>query len=835
MSKDKDTNKIYDENGKYYFPKELKKRLDRISQYPVTVVEAPSGFGKTTAIKEYLSEDFHGSIQKYWYTCLGEPMFETWMGICDLFSNIDAKAADDLKSLKEPAMDTLFYMRQYLRSIHCYAETYLVVDNFQLADCAIPSELINTFSMHGNPNLHIIFIAQKLEPEKLMSVYNNNIYTISTSFFLFDKKGIISLYRMEGTHITDSEAQEVLTSTEGWVAAVRLQMLGFMKNGSFTFTSDLERLVESAVWNYLTPIEKKFLLSVSILDSFTERQAAIMLGMNTLPESMHMFLKNNYFIRYFPDKSLFCIYSILKRYLRRQFYSRMPEDYQNSMLCKAGNSCAAMSQYRTAATLYYKAGDFDAIFSLPFNRKYLDCRIDKRQPGYIAKLINDCPENTLCKYPYSLLILGYYTLACGQLDLYEKLFQLLRETIQKESGFSKEELMKIKCEYKLLASMMEFNSISKMYEVQKEAWAISGEQSKIFKHGMPWFFASASVLNMFWQESGELENELRQLDEYSTLYYKLTNAHGEGSCILMRAEAMLMRGDDEQAEILCHKALCAASSCKQVTVCISIELLFGRIAVLRGDVDGFFKAVKNIQAYVEGDFDLYVLRMAEHCLSVLSLNLGIKDYVAPWLYDMKSISEAVYAPIVPYAQALHLKLLLMDKRYNEFYGIYQYTLDISKKYTGNIKYMMLKVYRLLLLSAAERDNGKYAQAAQYIKEALAIALPDKIYLPLARQEWVQEFLHEIKKTSQDFNFSDLEKLCIRWHKGANLIRKAFEKFESPLAPREREIALLARERLSSKEIADKLYISEMTVRTTLRTVYKKLNIHSRAELRCVEF
>jgi len=57
----------------------------------------------------------------------------------------------------------------------------------------------------------------------------------------------------------------------------------------------------------------------------------------------------------------------------------------------------------------------------------------------------------------------------------------------------------------------------------------------------------------------------------------------------------------------------------------------------------------------------------------------------------------------------------------------------------------------------------------------------------------------------------------------------------PLTPRKREIARLARDRLSARKIADRLYISKATVRTILRSVYSKLDIHSKTELDTKEF
>jgi len=47
--------------------------------------------------------------------------------------------------------------------------------------------------------------------------------------------------------------------------------------------------------------------------------------------------------------------------------------------------------------------------------------------------------------------------------------------------------------------------------------------------------------------------------------------------------------------------------------------------------------------------------------------------------------------------------------------------------------------------------------------------------------------------------------------------------------------MLAKARFSHKEIAEKLYISQATVRTILYNAYSKLGIHSRAELYDLDF
>jgi LuxR family maltose regulon positive regulatory protein len=57
-----------------------------------------------------------------------------------------------------------------------------------------------------------------------------------------------------------------------------------------------------------------------------------------------------------------------------------------------------------------------------------------------------------------------------------------------------------------------------------------------------------------------------------------------------------------------------------------------------------------------------------------------------------------------------------------------------------------------------------------------------------------------------------------------------DELPSGLTGREREIAVLAADGLRNNEIAEKLFVSENTVRAHLRSIYQKLDIDRRAKL-----
>lgn len=296
---------------------------------------------------------------------------------------------------------------------------------------------------------------------------------------------------------------------------------------------------------------------------------------------------------------------------------------------------------------------------------------------------------------------------------------------------------------------------------------------------------------------------------------------------MMRAEAHLCRGEEKEAETLSHKALYIARGAGQTSLCLCAELVLGRLAILRGDGAAYGAVRKNISGYRKESSERSIARMVELCLAVLDLSVGKTEKIPVWLRKAESLRKVLYIQGHPYGLMFYARILFLEKRYPELYGMAEPAMEMA----SGMKYELPRLWMLLHLAASKNDEGQSVQALEYLGRALLTALPDRMHLPFA--EFGISMVPLLQAVKKDFGGEALEpvmNLCRRGAAGLSSVLARIEPKLSLLTPREREIALLARDRLTAAEIGSRLFISENTVKSALKLIYSKLDVHSRSEL-----
>lgn len=823
---------LFEQGEKYYFSHDLMMRLSRMQDYPITIVEAPSGFGKTTAVREYLNSNLSATARQYWYTCLGESAPACWAALCNLFKNAAPEMAAKLKELRMPMAGASANIALSEGEIICPADTYLVIDNFHLIAHRIISELKSLVAVMHFSHLHLILIAQQYPEDFYTLTQDARIQKIEASVFFFDKTGTDALFRLEGIRLSGDELENIYANTEGWIAAIRLQIINYREEGSLNYTEGIEELVEAAFWNRLTQEEKEFLVSVSVLDSFTPGQAAMMIGMDVLPQNIEKLLLGCVFIQYNPDSQSYIIHSILQKFLRNRFYNHYSLNFQSQIMRRAGSYFAAVEEFCPAAVIYYRENDYQALLSLHVNGDYLISQKENSWQGFLENIVESCPDELLKTHPYTLLLYAYQLFLQERYQALAKIRRLLDAVLQEHGALSQDELRILRGEYELHKTVCSFDNLVKKKKGCETAWRILKKPSVMITPDMPWPYA-CSLLNQLWTESGKLELSIDHMHQFCHALHKITDGYIYGASSVFHAEVMLMRGNDKEAEVLVYRALAAAEEHNQTSVLLCAELIRARIGILRGDKNMFQDALTTIQKHTGSDSKIIVLRTAELCLTMLGLILDKQDMIAQWFCDPKSIESVLYpASISSTAKQLYAKKLLLEKRYPELCGALAHNADKER----DCIYLMPRLQHHIHLAIAHTRVGQGETAMEHLHVALDYAFPDKAYLPFAEQMGAMlPLLKGIPSVKYDRNqLNELIALCERQEDGRQKIVRAVMKENSPLTPREREIAILAKGRLTSQEISERLLISEATVRTVLRTVYSKLDIHSKLELADIE-
>lgn len=817
----------------YYFSEKLMNRLAGASCHPVTVVEAPSGFGKTTAVREFLRRN-GGDARQSWYTCFGEQPRKAWERICRLFDGVDLEAAAELRSCYPHSFDDIARLSEVVKNCRCEGETYLVVDNFQLFDNELSGRLPLAFTASSTENLHVIFITQPLPSPEFTD--HADILRLGTRDFFFDRESTARLCRLKGARMSERELDRVQSVTEGWVSAILLQASVHKETGALADVRDMDSLVSTAVWNRLDESERDLLASLTLLESFTIDQATLISGEPELHEGLKRLISDGFFIQYVSDKGVFSIHAVLGGYLEQRFQNR-PRDFIAVMKRRAGEACAMNGDYLKAAELYSDSGDYEKALLLPLTSRYLNDQKERDMVLVLEKVFRGCPEETLLRHPFALLTFAFQFMKTGNAFLFSRSLSLLAVVLSSSASvMTGAEMSRLRGEFALLRSFTEFNDIRGMSEQHQEAARFlrtaddCGESRTVVFGTTPWTFGVSSVLCLYWRRSGKLDSEIEQMDDCLPVYLKLSGGHGCGANHAMRAEAHLMRGEEDMAEGEALKALHSARNSDQTSIALCAELLLARLKLLRGDGAAYRTALENIKKYRRGT-ERSIIRMIDLCTATLGLLSGGDD-LPEWLMDADGIRKVLYVQGQPCGLIIYAKALFLNKRYPELYGLTESMMESQ----GAARFLMPVLYRRILFAAAKAEEDKKEEALEYLRRALDIALPDRVYLPFA--EFGATLLPLLEKAGALYEkgeISRLTALCRKFEKGATAVKTYMEPQRKGLTPREREIALLAKEGLKTREIAARLFVSENTVKTALKKIFAKLKVRSKNDLARMDF
>lgn len=812
-----------------YFPKYLNQTLEKIVNYPLTIVVAGSGYGKTTAVSSFFNKQ--SNLKKYCYTFLGEPTDKAWHNMARIFCYIDEAVGNYLQNINEPKLEELGDISFYLNQLNCYEETILIFDNFHQSGFQEIEILLQVLAGHNCDNLHIVLLTQPLIDIELEALNLNNMHLINQDDLKYDQNSIVGFFRNDNLILLNEQLEYLEKYSEGWVAALRLQLIEYKKNNRFYQPQQFKKLLKDVFWNYLTDEEKELFLIISIFDEITFNELKTIIEIKGFNHELSYKLRTFVFVQWDRINQTYTLHTLLKDML----IDILNNDggYVQSVYYLAGTACLKIKNNILAMKFFLKAQKYEEILKMDFNGLEMEEFVRYQNEKELDAFFKTCLNKFFYQYPNMLLRFCLENFMLQNYQWFEILFCKAKELEQYDELYNEEQLNEIKGRVAFIESLMAFNDIEKMcYYQQLAKQFLKNSEVGIYHPHDTWTFGSPSVVYLYWSKSGNLDYQYRLAEKGMPDYWDLSNKHGYGGIVAMKSEMALLRGDDETSEILCYKAIYQAKSKQQdgIVVCAYLTLL--RVAIFNGNEEMFNQVNNDLCELVMESSHVGLRNLIDGCNAYINMLLGFEHRLPSWLLNLEEVKNHCYGLAVSFYHVITAKYLLKHDYYR-FEGVIDELIKVSE----TVNFLMPKVYYFIYLAIGKKEINQMSLALENLNQALDLALKDDIYLPFVENYDDLNELLEIILT--EYKPKNKIKVIIchgkKMTKGKKKIRKVILAKEHKLTPREKEIAVLAKNRYSAKEIAEQLFISVTTVNSTLRTIYNKLEIHSKKELAKIEF
>jgi len=801
-----------------YYSDRLQKKLSMLAASPATIIEAPSGYGKTTAMRDYLEGLAKNGDDVYWFTAVDEAPMALYRRLCGEMEKIDFSASERLRKTDFPNAFTIGEVCDALRSIKCGSKTWLVIDNFQFFCAILPPSFLAALLDHGGDELRIVILTRKLGQNFLSAIAGRGILHITAPDLQWNAEDIHRYFSLAGLEISKALAEEVRNYTDGWIIAVHLQLCAYQETGAFSDKAVLQ-LMDNLIWDKMTKEQQYFFMRLSPFANCTIQRMCGILKCDILPDYAVDSLSIP-FVRCIVEQQRYELHAILLELGRIKRRER-GEAFEKECLVNAGDLCRDEGNIAEALVFFTRIKDYERILSLNLSQLVRAEIGDSAFYDIALDIAQSCPANIRRGHPFSMLSVAWAVRLLDNSAVFGNLMDEL-DGFLPENG-------PLRAEWLLLSAYLHYPCLDEMLPpVQKAAIMFEGNCSLVILPEDPWAFYEYFQLTAFYTQVGAADHEAEMLEKFIAVYSRLTAGHGKGADALFRAELAFLRCETAKAEIFAYKAVFLAENKQQKIIQIGAARLLASIALLKADAEGWQRAVGALEHAASGSAqNTLMFRMV---LDVVrgTLLAELRDYalIAVWLQNYDLGVGRLPISITKNALAVHLLYLMGQGEYTRLIGLGQaLPLDKYTVFTEHIHFFLLAV--------GFSSLGDRAQAAKCLERSAKKGLPDGLMHYFAGFSRLSHGLpDELIKNSYPHllaRFKDYrEQYIAGWFTLHNAI--VANELPSGLTGREREIALLAAEGLRNNEIAEKLFVSENTVRAHLRAIYQKLDIDRRAKL-----
>ena len=796
-----------------YISERLQESLRPISRCALTTVVAPMGYGKTTAVNWYLERRARAeTLRVIRVSVYSDNLAILWRSVQDAFARAGLAFLRDYPCPTDAAGGGLLaddLCHELAGDVPCF----LFIDDFHLLTDGRAAAFLCTLANRLPGNVHLIVASRdRFLPAAEAVRLGARVYQIGTEQLRLNHTELAVYAHRCGTELTDEQVADLLYSSEGWFSAVYLNLRTLSERGVLPDRqSDIYATFTAAMMDPLPAQQREFLVVMGLADEFTAEMARFVTGDADAERMLTALTAQNAFVKCLPDGVTYRFHHMMKECAERSF-RKMETQTQRLYWERFGVWYEQHEQYLHALAAYRRCGDFDALLRVV--QKDAGILLASLRPVDVLSALDECPAAVLKAHPLAILVLMRSMFNWRNIPKMLELKALLLDAIAEHPVLSTQERGNLLGECDLVMSFLRYNDISAMSRLHRSASGQMTRQAISIRSDGGWTFGSPSVLMMFYRAPGELESELAEMDECMPHYYKITGSHGQGAETIMHAEAAFMQGRFTDAHIALERAYAQIEGNGQENMALCCDFLARRLSLFTdiGQRARFEKRREQLLAHHNVSWlNLWNAAAAYHHALLGSLDRIPEAYRRHRLFTVRTL-----APGKPMIEMIENQVYLAQGEYAHVIGRSEGLLAQCEA----MHYALVALHIRIQTAAAYEMLGKHGEARALLERALADAEPDGFALPFAENfRYLEPLLTERLQ-------GGLTGRIVRLGGLAGQRRAAAERPAVLAALTERECAIvgLMTQRLSNREIAEKLFLSEGSVRQYINQIYAKLRI-----------
>jgi len=816
----------------------LRPRLDdllsKAAESHFTMVTAGAGYGKTQAVSMFLNSEQH--VAWLQLSKLDNLQTRFWEAFVYAVSLGNKDAAVKLERLRYP--NSLVKFNKFL---HILAEEvcadkkyFLVFDDFHLLNNDSILNFVKNLISANLGNLYIIIISRT---NLSFSPTNDMESHITAEDLRFTYNETADYLKRQDIRLTETERLNIYNYTEGWPLAICLMALS-IKKGVKTFHDPISdarsmifQMIDNEIFSGYSTETRKFLIKLSLSE-------------NIPMEIMKEFSKENYklideiektnmFIRYDMITKTHRFHHLFLEFLSKKLFYLTNEEIKETHFKFAG-------LYHTygfeldAIEHYQKSGHSEEIWKII---SHYDIQMPAEVSGLFLKQIEAFPNELTVKYPLIPVVHARLLLNIGKIEECVIELEVIINTY-KELPPTAGNRAVLGEAYLGMGRISLASFDYKFIDYYKTA-------DEYLPHGSTLVDNRFSLSNGGYMiiiketDPGELDKFVNAAVEAFPHAARAMNGAAYGAEYLTKAEAAYFRGHMKEAESNAFRAIHRAEHKQQYdTVCAAYFVLI-RIYLISGNKQkSSFYIEQLVKKLEKAD-----ARYTKNCLFSLDIlkgwyysHLGCLNKVPEWIL-IKAEKDKILSPNnTGRDQFIHAYCLLEDENYYELLAF----LDALETHYDFRGVLISRIYALILKSIAALKIRDITKCIETFRSAYDLAHANSLIMPFIELgKYMRAVIYTVRQYDDcpipeswlDEIYSKASTYAKRqaYFRAKNSADSTKKARQIELTKREKELLMNLIQGLTREEIAEALYISFSTVKSTLSGIYRKLGTVNKAD------